>query len=147
MANYKWLILLAVFNSFCFITHAQNKANAIKGKWINEDGTARFEMFEQSLKYFARIIWISQPLNEKNELKKDIHNPDKTLRNRPILNLIILKDFIYDSKQQYCSGGTIYAPEKGVEANCILRLNTKNELIITAFKGIFKITKKWKRYE
>lgn len=125
----------------------QTKANDITGKWINEEGTAHFEIYKTTDGYSAKIIWLQNPKTDKDEAKIDKNNPDKSLRTRPVMNMAIITGLTYSSEKNCWISGTIYSPEKGIYADCKVSVSAENELKITASKHLLTTTKKWKRYE
>ena len=117
------------------------------GIWINEEATARFEIFKTGNTYNAKIIWLAKSKTENDEQKSDKNNPDKKLRNRPIVGLVILTGLRFSANNSMWIGGEIYSPEKGETVSCKIKLANRNELNLTASKSIFSSTKKWKRYD
>ncbi len=93
--------------------HSRSKTpSAILGLRLNadQDAAIRVEPCDDSL--CGRIAWILVPPDE--ETKKDIHNPDETLRSRPILGLTILIGFPADpGSGRRWKGGRIYDPKSG----------------------------------
>jgi uncharacterized protein (DUF2147 family) len=84
-------------------------------------------------KYFGKIIWLAEP-NENGKAKVDDDNPDKTLQNRPIIGLQLLKGFSYNAKSGEWDGGTIYNPTGGKTYNCFMKFDG-NKLKIRGFIG------------
>ena len=141
------LVFTFIFILLSLCISAQNHPDDLLGKWVNQDAIARFEFFKTGTTYNAKIIWLSKPQNINGEQKIDKNNPDKKLRNRPILGMTILTGLEFSVNDLMWIRGKIYSPEKGETVDCKIRLNNKNELAIIAFKGIFSTTKKWKRYD
>lgn len=141
------LLLTFVFAVLSLSISAQKNPDDLLGKWINEDATARFEFFKTGNTYNAKIIWLINPKNENGEQKLDKNNPDKKLRNRPILGLVILTGLKFSINDLMWIRGKIYSPEKGETVNCKIKINNRNELALTASKSIFLSTIKWKRYD
>jgi uncharacterized protein (DUF2147 family) len=141
------LILTFVFAVLSLSISARNNPDELLGKWINEDATARFEFFKTGNTYNAKIIWLVNPNNEKGQQKLDKNNPDKKLRNRPIVGLVIITGLQFSSKISMWNEGKIYTPEKGEMLACKIKLTDRNELALTVSKSIFSLTKKWKRYD
>jgi uncharacterized protein (DUF2147 family) len=139
------ILLTFVFAVLSLSVSAQNKPDDLLGKWINEDATARFEFFKTGNTYNAKIIWLANPKNENGGLKLDKNNPDKKLRNRPILGLVMLTGLQFSANNSMWNTGKIYNPEQGEILACKIKLNNKNELALTVSKNIFSLTKKWKR--
>jgi len=141
------LLLNFVFAILSLSISAQNHPDDLIGKWVNEDASARFEFFKTGNTYNAKIIWLAKPQNENGEQKLDKNNPDKKLRNRPIIELVILTGLQFSANNTMWNDGKIYSPEKGETLACKIRLTNKNELALTVSKSIFSLTKKWKRYD
>jgi uncharacterized protein (DUF2147 family) len=134
-------LLTLVFTIILFSVSAQSFPDELLGKWENEDATARFELFKTGNTYNAN------PLADNGQPKLDINNPDKILRNRPIIGLTILTGLQFSVNNGMWIGGKIYSPEKGEAVACKIKLTNKNALSLIASKGIFSVTKKWKRYD
>jgi uncharacterized protein (DUF2147 family) len=141
------LLLTFVFAMLSISISAQNHPDDLLGKWVNEEAIARFEFFKIGNTYNAKIIWLAKPQNENGGQKLDNNNPDKNLRNRPILGMVILTGLQFSVNDLMWIRGKIYSPEKGETVDCKIRLNNKNEIALIASKGIFSSTKKWQRYD
>jgi hypothetical protein len=77
-----WLGAIAV--------HATDDASPI-GLWKGQDAT--FEMFESEGKLSAQIVALSEPNTSEGKEKTDVHNPDPTKRNHPIIGLVFICGF------------------------------------------------------
>ena len=79
---------------------------------MNETKDAKVEIYKSGNKYFGKIIWgkeIFEPDGKTS--KKDSKNSNEELRNRNMLNMIILSDFTYDDGEW--TGGELYDPKSG----------------------------------
>ena len=65
----------------------------------------------------------------------DDENPEENLQNRPIIGLVILKDFIFDGDDEW-EDGTIYDPKNGKTYSCYMKLDEEGILKIRGFIGI-----------
>ncbi|WP_423147332.1 DUF2147 domain-containing protein [Rubrolithibacter danxiaensis] len=130
-------MLLFLFISFTRI-YAQ-KAEAITGVWLTEDKKGKVEIYNSGGKYFGKIVW-----GKDASTKKDVNNPDPKLRNRTLLNLVILSDFTFDKDEW--NGGKIYDPETGKTYSCTMKLQN-GKLAIRGYIGIsaFGRTTTWTR--
>jgi len=108
---------------------AQAKADAIIGEWVNEKKDARFQIFKKDNQFFGKIIWGT------GEDTKDVKNPDIRLRNRDIVGLIILKNFVFDGDDTW-EKGTIYDPREGKTYACKIIFKTKDKISVRGFIGI-----------
>ena len=60
-------------------------------------------------------------------------NADESLRDRPVMGLILLKDFEYEDGTW--EGGTIYDPKNGKTYKCRMRMETSELLYIRGYIG------------
>lgn len=110
----------------------------IIGEWINEKKDAKFEIYQNENKIHGKIIWGT------GGDPKDIKNPDPSLRNRDVIGLTILKNFVFKNKNVW-SGGTIYDPKDGKTYYCKLTLVSDSKLEVRGYIGIslFGRTETW----
>ena len=110
------------------------KKDDILGKWLNASGEGQIEIYKRGDKFFGKLAWIKEPNNEKGKPKTDEKNPTESLRNKPLLNLEILKNFIFDDGKWI--DGTIYDPKSGKTYSCKLTLKDANQLSVRGFIGV-----------
>ena len=120
--------------------------DAITGQWQSGHGSGRMQIYKKGDKYFGKLTWLKEPNDEHGKPKRDIHNPDEQLTNRPILGLEILKDLEYKS-DGFWSGGSVYNPKTGRNYNCQVKIRDLNKMDFRAFWGINLIgkTETWTR--
>ncbi|MEM6346237.1 MAG: DUF2147 domain-containing protein [Bacteroidota bacterium] len=126
-----------------FSSMAPLEADQICGKWLNEEKSSQIEIFEKAGKYYGKVIWIKEPNGPEGKPKLDLNNPDESLRDRPILGLVIISDLNF--KDGKWINGKIYAPGAGQTADCNIELNQKGELELSVSKSFFSKTKVWTR--
>lgn len=124
--------LFILLVAFSFSAFAQKKDD-ILGKWLNSSGEGQIEIYKRGDKFFGKLAWIKEP-NEKGKPKTDEKNPTESLRNKPLLNLEILKNFIFDDGKWI--DGTIYDPKSGKTYSCKLTLKDANQLSVRGFIGV-----------
>ena len=117
----------------------------ILGVWLTTDGKAHIEIFQCGEQYCGKIVWLSEPL-EDGQPKRDKENPDDTLRNRPILGLVLMRDFTYEGDATW-SGGTVYDPESGDEYRGKMTLQDAKTLDLRGYVllPLFGRTETWTR--
>jgi uncharacterized protein (DUF2147 family) len=116
--------------------NAQPKPDDILGKWLNEDKDGHIEIYKDNGKYFGRIVWLKEPIDEvTGKPKLDDENEDESLRSQPIMGLIILKDFVFDGDDEW-EDGTIYDPKNGSTYSCYMNFGDSNTLKIRGYIGI-----------
>jgi uncharacterized protein (DUF2147 family) len=110
------------------------QAGRITGIWLTVDGDSQIEILRKAdNKYYGRIVWLDEPLNDDGKPKVDDKNPDKAMHNRPLIGLEILKGFTYNADKQEWAGGTIYDPENGKTYDSFMRLDGNNTLKLKGF--------------
>jgi uncharacterized protein (DUF2147 family) len=114
------------------------------GLWKNEDAT--FEIFENDGKLGARIVALREPTTPEGKEKTDIHNPDPSKRDRPIIGLVFMSGFIKKSDVRW-ENGTIYDPKSGNTYSCFMELEGSDKIKVRGFIGISLIgrTDIWSR--
>jgi uncharacterized protein (DUF2147 family) len=78
---------------------------------------AKIQIYKSGEKYYGKIVWLRNSTNNDKQ-RVDNNNPDKSKQNQPIIGLIILKDFKFDTDEW--EDGTIHDPETGKIYDCIL---------------------------
>jgi uncharacterized protein (DUF2147 family) len=114
------------------------------GVWKNEDAT--FEIYENGGKLSARILALREPKTPEGKEKTDIHNPDRSKQDRPIIGLVFMSGFSQKSDSRW-DHGTIYDPKTGNTYSCILELDGPDRIKVRGFIGIALIgrTDVWTR--
>lgn len=141
----------ALFLITTLIGQTSSEADRIIGIWLSEEGRAKIQIYKQGNKYYGKIIWLKEPYDENGKPKVDKNNPDPEKRNRPLIGLVILKGFVYDSEDKEWEDGTIYDPESGntYDAYMWFEDNDYNTLYLRGYIGFSLIgrTSKWTRVE
>jgi uncharacterized protein (DUF2147 family) len=136
IVNFKWFmtgLFLVMIGSVC---SQSQSADAILGKWLNEDQDAHVQIYKENGKYYGKIVWLEEPNEPDTGLPKlDDENEDESLRSRPVMGLILLKDFIYDGDGEW-EDGTIYDPKNGKTYDCYMNFGDTGILKIRGYIGI-----------
>ncbi|MCC5929405.1 MAG: DUF2147 domain-containing protein [Cyclobacteriaceae bacterium] len=111
-----------------------NNPERILGKWYNEEKSAKIEIYKEEGKFHGKIVWLIE-----NEDHLDENNPDKNLRERPLMGLDLLKNFEYVNGEW--KNGSIYDPRNGKTYNSYLKLEKNNVLQVRGYVGISLIGK------
>lgn len=134
----KNIMTLMIFIACTLILSTSAKAQAVKaddviGKWLNEEQDAKIDVTKVNGKFFGKIVWLKEPNEEWGTPKVDDENPDESLRNRPVMGLEILKDFVFDEDEW--NDGTIYDPKNGNTYKCYMELESPSTLKIRGYIG------------
>ncbi|MCU0303989.1 MAG: DUF2147 domain-containing protein [Thermoanaerobaculales bacterium] len=153
-------MLLAVVALLTAGTVAAQDGDAILGLWATDPegggGEAHVDVTKVDGKYFGTIVWLAEPLAPPDDErqppgtpKTDVNNPDPALRDKPVIGLQIVKDFVYKGDGEWHKG-TIYDPDNGKTYKCKIRFgDTREVLKVRGYIGISMIgrTTVWTRVE
>jgi uncharacterized protein (DUF2147 family) len=104
------------------------------GLWRNGTGKGHIQIFKNGGKYHGKIVWLMDAKDEAGKPKVDKKNEDPNLRDRPLIGLIMLQNFVYqDGKWE---NGRIYNPSDGKEYKAYLKLQNPNTLQVRGYVGI-----------
>ena len=83
----------------------------------------------------GHIYWLKKPLSAGGQPKRDRHNPDAALRDRPLCGLTILSGFRRVEDGAW-SGGRIYNANDGRTFSSTIRLEPDGSLKVRGYVGI-----------
>jgi len=126
-----FFLLLLVFTLTSLV---QKEAVTPVGTWTNADKQAKFEIYECGSKLCGKIAWMQEP-TRNGKPKVDLNNPDESLKNRPIMGMVFMKNFEQDEKDKW-DNGTIYDPQSGKTYSCYMKLLDKNKLEVKGYIGV-----------
>jgi Delta7-sterol 5-desaturase len=135
------LLLLAGIGA----VRGQVKADDVTGTWLTHgDKPAKIQIYHSGSRYFGKIVYLQFPMENGKPLA-DKNNPDPAKQTTPVLGLIILTGFRFDTDEW--TDGDIYDPEKGKTYSCTMTLKDKNTLKVRGYIGISLIgrTEIWTR--
>ncbi|CCH54779.1 hypothetical protein BN8_03983 [Fibrisoma limi BUZ 3] len=115
-------------------TAAIAQADKLVGVWLNQDKDGRIEIYERANRYFGKIVWLNEPNEPNGQPKRDEKNPDTSLRNRQLLNLILLKNLHYKGENQW-DDGSIYDARNGQTYRCKATLRNPSTLDLRGYVG------------
>jgi sterol desaturase/sphingolipid hydroxylase (fatty acid hydroxylase superfamily) len=124
---------------------AQVKADDVTGIWqTHGDKPAKVQIYQSGGHYFGKIVYLQFP-TENGKPLLDKNNSDAGKQGRPVLGLVILTGFKFDTDEW--TDGDAYDPEKGKTYSCTLTLKDKNTLKVRGYIGISLIgrTEIWTR--
>lgn len=121
--------------------------NEIVGTWYNTDKTGKVQIYKAGEKFFGKIIWLKEPLDEvTGKPKLDINNPSESNHKDAILGLVVLKNFVFMGDGVW-EDGKIYDPENGKTYSCKMTLRDSEHLDVRGFIGFSLLgrTENWTR--
>ena len=139
MKNVLLVLLMSLFVSFPLF--AQSKTDQLVGNYyvIKQDtkSESRIQIYKTSEgKYEGKIIWLKYPNRPDGSPKHDDKNPNPELRKVRSDQIVLLKNFTYDEKNNEWIGGTIYDPEEGKIYKCKLSFESPAKLKVRGYVGI-----------
>ena len=130
MKNILWLMMLMLLPTALPAQHA----DAVTGIWLNEEKDAKIQIFRSGNTYAGKLVWIANAYEADGKTpRKDSKNPDAALRNRGLLNLVILNGFEFDDGEW--EDGKIYDPKSGKTYSSKMKLKG-NTLEIRGYVGV-----------
>jgi uncharacterized protein (DUF2147 family) len=132
---------LAAALAVSFVSSAQ--AASVVGDWRTADGLANVRIAPCGEKLCGTIDWLKHPNDKITGLpRKDPLNPDPKLRDRPLLGLPLLRDFVAAGPDHW-SGGTIYDPDSGKTYDSKMTLRADGALKVEGCVVIFCRAQVW----
>lgn len=112
--------------------------DAVVGIWVTEGQQSHVEIYKENDRYFGKIVHLSEPRYEADDPmagqeKVDRENPEESLRDRPILGLLLMEGFRFNGSKWV--DGTIYDPENGKTYKCKLTLRDPATLEVRGYIG------------
>ena len=108
-----------------------DKADNIVGEYLTDRGGNKSKVRvtkEADGTYSAQVFWVEKPYDAKGNKRKDVKNPDKSLRNVDIDQVVIGKGLKYDKEDKEWGGAKIYDPSKGIRVNVTAEFETADKL-------------------
>lgn len=128
-------LLSGFFALILFMSAADNPADRIIGKWYTAENKSIVRIYKATdNKYYAKIVWLKTPLDENNKPKVDDQNPNPELRTKPLIDLVIMRGFVYEGNNIWWNG-TIYDPDNGSTYKCKITLQTIDHIFVRGYIG------------
>jgi uncharacterized protein (DUF2147 family) len=134
-------ILLFVFSGL--FLYGQS-ADAIVGIYLKADGKSKVEFYKTGETYSGKVVWLYEPNDKDGKPKKDPKNPDKSLRERPLMGMVTITGLKYEEEGKY-SDGKAYRPAEGDEVKFKVKINGDGTINVTGSKYGFSKTEIWKK--
>lgn len=131
-------------------TYAQSAADKILGVYkVEEEGRqskVRFTKCDDGT-YQGQIIWLSQPNNPDGSRKMDVKNPDKTKRNTPSDQVVIVYGIRYNAADNCWDGGKVYKPINGKTYKVEVSFKDAKTLRVKGSLGPISLSRYWEKIE
>lgn len=111
------------------------------GVWFDDTGKGAVEIRRCGADGAAQqllcgnIVWLKEPTGQNGQPLTDGYNPDPDMRARPICGLQVLGDLAPQADGAW-DEGWVYDPKVGKAYNVEVRLEGRDRLNVTGYKGI-----------
>ena len=113
------IMLMATLMGTAFAQNALNsKGDNIVGIYLGTQGEDQFKAQftkQNDNTYKCQIIWLEKDRDANGNKLLDVKNPDKSLRNVPCDQVVIITGLKYDAKNQRWGDTKIYDPQRGIK--------------------------------
>jgi uncharacterized protein (DUF2147 family) len=133
-------ILFSLMLLFTVHALADTNPDAVLGVWKNGTGKGHIQIYKLHGKYYGKIIWLKDITDETGKPKVDRKNSDPAQRNKPLIGLVMMRDFKFEGNNEYANG-RIYNPSDGNEYKGNLKLINPNTLSVRGYVGFSWIGK------
>lgn len=97
-------------------------SGGVVGTWVNEDQTAKIEIYGCGEAYCGKFAWMKEPVIDKK-------NPDRGLRSRSMVGVEVMTGFTFDGSGW--TGGQFYLARRGKHADASWKLISPDRLELT----------------
>ena len=129
-----------------FATTAQ-AADPVMGEWMTQGGGARVKIApcaSDAAKACGAIVSMKNAKDKAGNPQKDVNNPDASLRGRPLIGLLMIRDFKPAGPGKW-TGGKIYDPGGGKTYGSKLTANANGTLKVEGCIGPICQAQTWTR--
>lgn len=126
------IVLLLMIGMFSKV-YAQTEKE-ILGTWESDKKDVIIEIFKQGDKYYGKYIWGKEIVESDGKTsKKDVKNPDKTLRTRNVIGITSLTGLKWNEEEY--TDGKIYNAPSGDTYSCKIWIKN-NKLYLRGYLGV-----------
>ncbi|MFA7279205.1 MAG: DUF2147 domain-containing protein [Sterolibacterium sp.] len=143
-------VLLVTLASPAVAAPERTASAAVRGLWVDhrEGDQRKVAVWIADCENLlcGHVYWLKKPLSAQGQPKRDKHNPDAALRDRPLCGLKILSGFRRVTESTW-GGGQIYNASDGRTYSSTISLESDGSLRIRGYVGIslFGKTVEWVR--
>jgi len=147
------LILLLTLLFPLILSASTYTADSIAGLWEVEGGDAHIRIFRCAAEYCGTIAWLKEPVYPPGDKGKmpgkplqDRENPNRELRNRPLIGLQIMDGYTFQGSNLW-DEGRIYNTENGKTYSSRISMKNSDRLKLRGYIGIPLLggSTEWKR--
>ena len=132
-----FMLMVCAIMAVCpvFAQGINDKADNIVGEYLTDRGGSKSKVRitkNAQGTYDAQVFWVENPLDKEGKKRKDVKNPDKSLRNVDIDKVVLVRGLKFDAEDKEWTGAKIYDPTKGIRVNATAKFESANKLKLRA---------------
>ena len=112
-------------------------------KAIRNGVTSKVKVFKYNGGYRAQVTWVDNLKMPDGSIRRDVKNPDKSKRNVPANEIVLVDKVKYNSKDKVWEGGRIYDPTNGKDYKVKMWFDGDKKLKLRGYIGPFFETMEW----
>lgn len=113
---------------------AVSPTEQIIGRWTTIEKNLTVDVYKDNNEFKAKIVWFKNDDETKRmDEWTDKHNPDKSLRDRKIIGLNVVKNLVYDPKSNSWEHGSVYEAKTGRSWDASAYLTRDGLLKVTGY--------------
>lgn len=130
----KFFIAIVIALTSALTPAFAQEADAIIGEYESVQGGSGYKVRvtkNSDGTYKAQLFWASDSINPKTGKKDlDVKNPDKSLRNTPVDQIVLINGLTWDSAKKQYGNAKIYDPQRGIRVNVTARFEPSGKLCL-----------------
>jgi uncharacterized protein (DUF2147 family) len=143
------IIIAASFAALAWVgaALAASDADPAEGVWLTAEGDAQVRIApcaDQVGQLCGTIVWLKDPVDERGQPVRDVHNPKPELRSRQILGLELI-DGLRRKGAGHWTAGRVYDSDNGKSYRTSIHVTGEGSLRIEGCLLLFCSGETWKR--
>ena len=136
-------LLMCVF--MVSLTALAQNADQIVGNYkvLRNGVNSKVKVFKHGDGYRAQVTWVDNLKKKDGTILTDEKNPDKSKRNTPANEIVLVEKVKYNSKDKVWEGGRIYDPTNGKDYKAKMWFDGDKKLKLRGYIGPFFETMEW----
>ena len=117
-----FFLALCAFCAFPAFAQAASGPDDILGEYYveqnGEQSRVRFSKADDGT-FQAHVFWVKNDLDKQGKKRLDEKNPNRSLRNVPCDQILLVWNMNFNPEKGQWSGGKVYDPTRGIRANAV----------------------------
>ena len=141
--------LLAIAAGLSLAAGAAHAADPAEGVWLVEAKNAQVRIAPcaaNSAQLCGAIVWLSKPLGDDGQPRRDEKNPNAQARTKPLMGMLMIRDFRAAGPGRW-EGGKIYDPKAGKTYASKMRVSPDGTLKVEGCVMVVCKAQTWTRVQ